>query len=193
MAKQLAETLQGRSGSGQVAGNSAGQGKGNLPNNSSSESDQVADIGGLKISTSENIGVLYDNSSSMLPVDGYLQNTVTKYFITATVVNNDGCIAYYIPGDTRYEKTNDFYYRGEELAEEGHDQKPITALIMMSDWEDGGRAEATAAFVAALRARHVKLFILSVECAPYKGLSEYAQESGGQVSITSKLAIESKH
>jgi hypothetical protein len=177
------------SGGGSRLGNLPGSGISNGPKDPENGSGGIADIRGLKISTGETIAVLYDNSGSMREVGGYVQKCVGKFFFGTDITTNDGCIGHYIPGDTTQEKNNDFYYQGYELEKELHDGKPITALVMISDWEDGDHTAATTAFVTSLREHHIKLFLLSVEANPYPGLIDYAKESGGQVSITTKLAI----
>ncbi len=103
----------------------------------------------------------------------------------------NGCTGHYVPGDTTQHGMLgiDFYFTATAELKNNLGGKPPEALIMVSDWEDGAYENATAAFIASLRERHIRLYLLSVECTPYQGLIDYAHESGGQVSMTTKLAI----
>jgi hypothetical protein len=149
------------------------------------------DIDGLKVPANTAAVVIIDSSSSMHDVLDYIQRTCTKLPMTTDVTLCDGCTGRYVIGDTQQHGMHglDFYKTAYDELQNSVGGKPPEALIMLSDWEDGAHPEATAAFIASLREHKIRLYLLSVECVPYDGLADYAKESGGQVTMTSKLAI----
>jgi hypothetical protein len=200
-----------------LAGHGSGTGTGSGNGTSTGTGDgtgagDTADICGLKIPTRENVVVIEDvwqawhsSGTTSTKVQRYAEQCISKFFFGTTPIQVNGDLTYYNPQNPRIHSSGDLYEAAYSEEDAGPDGKAPTVILIISTWVNVGetssllpeseilRAEATETFVASLRKHHIKLYLLSTKVPPFHVLSDYAKESGGQVSITPELDLTGKN
>jgi hypothetical protein len=193
-------------------GNGGGTGDGTgSSNGTGTGSGDMADICGLKIATREKIVVIEDEwkawhstGDTAAKVQDYADRCIAKFFFGNAPIQVNGDLTYYDPKNPRVHSDGDLYKAAYPMENAGPDGQAPTAMLIISTWVNVGesahllpedeilREQATETFVDSLREHHIKLYVLSTKLPPYHVLSDYAKESGGQVSVTPELDLSKK-
>jgi hypothetical protein len=189
---------------GTQAGPKEGEGS-DKPADKNNEIDAMAttNIAGLTMYSSENLIVAVDVSGSMLKVDAVLRPMLQKSFGNITTIPCGGCVGRFIPAEDGtltpatggneldYDMYHTIYEELDPRKGKFDPNNPPTAILLITDFEDGGSPQATKAFIDYLRNNLIRLYVYSVENAPYPQLADYAKFSGGSVFITAKYRVTS--
>lgn len=130
---------------------------------------------GLSIQKNEKMIVVLDESGSMTNYIPILQKQIADSFPDSLLIPSASALGKFDTPQTS-DKFCDLY----EAAKRGLDQNAgMTAVFIMTDFEDGDVPEDTKAFVDMLQQRGIRLYIRSVGRPAYSGLEDYVNQSGG--------------
>jgi len=194
----------GTANTGDTAEN--GNGEGNADSGAGRGPIGAIGVGANHIPEKEKLAIILDDSSSVTDThanDRILQTKSTTY-PNAIYIGAPNAGGHYIPNpknDTEIAASTTLANLPSPLNAIPRDaeskdlyagiyiaiHRGMTSVLLVSDFQNNGYPDvrtdaATTNVIAAMRAAHIKLYILTIQLDPPQTLSDYAEESGGNSS-----------